>query len=178
MYESIYVEIMIIPRVKKEADFVLKKVRGPKIIFWRCDSHTAWRKLIFIENCCFCKRIKPKIICNPDLIFRLAEQLLTLTLYKALPLCHLEEMCRLDLIFLPALLVGTWEYLHLNGWPNFYTAPDWMVSGYNPGSFVSIVHVVFEKLVYEFVPRKSIKIWISFVGNCMNHELYHCAMKY
>ena len=34
-YESIYVEIMIMPRVKKEADFVLKKVRRPKIIFWR-----------------------------------------------------------------------------------------------------------------------------------------------
>ena len=40
MYESIYVEIMIMPRVKKEADFVLKKVRRPKIIFWR-SGHGA-----------------------------------------------------------------------------------------------------------------------------------------
>ena len=35
---------------------------------------------------------KPKIICNPDLIFGLAEHLVTLTLYTALPLYHLEEM--------------------------------------------------------------------------------------
>ena len=73
-------------------------------------SHTAWRKPIFIESCCFCKRIKPKIICNPDLIFGLAEHLVTLTLYTTLPLYHLEEMCHLELIFWPALLFSTWEY--------------------------------------------------------------------
>ena len=38
-------------------------------------------KAIFIENCCFSKSIKPKIICNPDLIFGLAEHLVTMTLY-------------------------------------------------------------------------------------------------
>ena len=33
-YESIYMEIMIMPRIKKkEADFVLKQVRKPKIFF-------------------------------------------------------------------------------------------------------------------------------------------------
>ena len=42
---------------------------------------------IFIENCCFSKRIKPKIICNPDLIFGLAEHLVTMTLYTTI---HLE----------------------------------------------------------------------------------------
>ena len=74
-------------------------------------SHTAWRKPIFIENYCFCKKIKSKMICNPDLIFRLAEHLVTLTLYTALPLYHSEEMCHPDLIFRPALLFSTWEYL-------------------------------------------------------------------
>ena len=75
--------------------------------FWMYGSlysHTAWWKSIFIENCCFCKRIKPKIICNPDLVFGLAEHLVTLPLY------HLEEICHPDLIFWPALLFGTWEY--------------------------------------------------------------------
>ena len=38
-------------------------------------------KAVFIENCCFSKSIKPKIICNPDLIFGLAEHLVTMTLY-------------------------------------------------------------------------------------------------
>ena len=38
-------------------------------------SHTAWWKPIFMENCCFCKRIRYKIICNPDLIFGLVEHL-------------------------------------------------------------------------------------------------------
>ena len=42
-------------------------------------THTV--KAIFIENCCFSKSIKPKIICNPDLIFGLAEHLVTMTLY-------------------------------------------------------------------------------------------------
>ena len=73
-------------------------------------SHTAWWKPIFMENWCFYKRIKSKIICSPDLIFGLAEHLVTLTLYTALPLYHLEEMCHPDLIFWPALLFGTWEY--------------------------------------------------------------------
>ena len=41
-------------------------------------------KAIFIENCCFSKRIKPKIICNPDLIFGLAEHLVTMTLYTTI----------------------------------------------------------------------------------------------
>ena len=41
-------------------------------------THTV--KAIFIENCCFSKSIKPKIICNPDLIFGLAEHLVTMTL--------------------------------------------------------------------------------------------------
>ena len=44
------------------------------------------------------------------LIFRLAEHLVTLTLYMALPLYHLEEMCHPDLTFWPALLFGTWKY--------------------------------------------------------------------
>ena len=72
-------------------------------------SHTAWQKPIFIENCCSCKRIKPKIICNPDLMFGLAEHIVTLTLYTALPLYHIEEMCHPDLIFWPILLFGTWK---------------------------------------------------------------------
>ena len=42
MYESIYVEIMIMLRVKKEADFSLKKVRRPKIIFWRSVQYSAF----------------------------------------------------------------------------------------------------------------------------------------
>ena len=46
-YESIYVEIMIIPRVKKEANFVLKKVRRPKIIFWRSG---ALPELMLVHN--------------------------------------------------------------------------------------------------------------------------------
>ena len=73
-------------------------------------SHTAWWKPIFIENCCFCKRIKPQIICNPDLIFGLAEHFVTLTLHTALPWYHFEKMCHPDLTFWPALLFGTWEY--------------------------------------------------------------------
>ena len=75
-------------------------------------SGAAWSQLktFFIENCCFCKRIEPKIICNPHLIFGLAAHLVTLTLYTALSLCHLKEMCHPDLIFWPALLFGTWEY--------------------------------------------------------------------
>ena len=70
------------------------------------------QKTFFIENCCFCKRIEPKIICNPHLIFRPAAHLVTLTLYTALSLYHLKEMCHPDLIFWPALLFGIWEYCH------------------------------------------------------------------
>ena len=44
-------------------------------------SHTAWRKSIFIEIFGFCKRIKPNITCNPNLIFRLWEHLANLPLY-------------------------------------------------------------------------------------------------
>ena len=77
-------------------------------------SHTAWRRPIFMENSCFCKRIKSKIICSPDLIFGLAEHLVTLTLYTALSLYHLEEMCHPDLILWPALLFGTWECIYLH----------------------------------------------------------------
>ena len=62
-----------------------------------------------LKNCCFWKRIRPKIICNRDLIFGLAEHLVTLTLYMALPLYHLEEMCHHNLIFWTALLFGTSE---------------------------------------------------------------------
>ena len=60
-------------------------------------SHTACWKPIFIENSCFCKRIKPRIICSPDLIFGLAELLVTLTLHTALPLHHLEDCATLNL---------------------------------------------------------------------------------
>ena len=75
-------------------------------------SHTAWWKPIFIENCCFCKRIKPKIIWNPDLIFGLAEHLVTLWPYIwPCPLYHIKEMCHPDLIFWPVLVFGTWEYI-------------------------------------------------------------------
>ena len=38
---KILVEIMIIMS-KKEADFVLKKVRRPKIIFWRSEPSAKW----------------------------------------------------------------------------------------------------------------------------------------
>ena len=65
------------------------------------------KKTNFIENCCFCKRMKPKIICNPDLIFGLVEHLITLTLFMALPLYYLDKMCHPDLTFWPALLFGT-----------------------------------------------------------------------
>ena len=58
----------------------------------------------------FCKRIKPKIMCNPYHTFGIAKHLVTLTLYMALPLYHLEEMCHPDLTFWPALPFGTWEY--------------------------------------------------------------------
>ena len=44
-------------------------------------SHTAWRKSIFIEIFGFCKRIKPNITCNPNLIFRLWEHLANLPLH-------------------------------------------------------------------------------------------------
>ena len=53
----------------------------------------------FSENCCLCKRIKPEIICNPDLIFGLREHNATMTLYTTLSLYHLEEMCHPDLTF-------------------------------------------------------------------------------
>ena len=37
-------------------------------------SQTEWMMKTNLDcNCCFCKRIKQKIICNPDLIFRLTE---------------------------------------------------------------------------------------------------------
>ena len=81
-------------------------------------SHTAWWKPIFIENGSFCKRIKPKIISNPDHIFGLAELLVTLTLHTALPLScfyHLEEICHPDLIFWPTLLFGTREHVDNRG---------------------------------------------------------------
>ena len=72
--------------------------------------HILHGETIFTENIHFCERIKSKIICNPDLIFRLSEHLATLTLYTALPLYHLEEMCYTDLILWSVLLFGTWEY--------------------------------------------------------------------
>ena len=69
-------------------------------------------KAIFIENCCLCKRIKPKMICDLDLIFGLAEHLVTMTLYTTLHFDHLVEMCHPDLTFefWPIHLFGTWEY--------------------------------------------------------------------
>ena len=82
-------------------------------VFWiygSHHSHTAWWKPIFIDNCYFCKRIIPKIICNPDLIFRLPEHLVTLTLYTTLSWYHLEEIYHPELIFWPSLLFGTWEH--------------------------------------------------------------------
>ena len=84
-------------------------------------SHTAWRKPIFIENCCFCKKIKPKIICKPDIIFRLAEHLVTLTLHMFLPLYHLEEMWHPDHIFCYTLLFGTWEYVSVISYVSIMT---------------------------------------------------------
>ena len=56
----------------------------------------------------FCK-IDPKIICNPDLIFRLAE----LSPWPYIRLCPkiiFEEMCHPDLTFWPALLFGSSAY--------------------------------------------------------------------
>ena len=51
MYESIYVEIMIMPKLKKEADFVLKKVRRPKIIFWRSGGLIVIKLLLNMWHC-------------------------------------------------------------------------------------------------------------------------------
>ena len=79
-------------------------------------STVAWWKSIFIENLCFYKWIKPKLICNPDLIFRLAEHLATFTLYNmALSLYHLEEMCHPDLTFWPAPSIRHLTIIWTNG---------------------------------------------------------------
>ena len=113
--------------------------------FWMYGSHyshTAWWKSIFIENCCFCKRIKPKIICNPDLVFGLAEHLVTLTLYTALPLYHLEEICHPDLIFWPALLFGTWEY-------QCWLCTNWDLSNKFQWNFLQITKPYFHKMHIE-----------------------------
>ena len=68
------------------------------------------KKTIFIEKLLFlARRLNQKLISNPYLIFGLAEHLVTLTLYMARPLYHLDEMCHPDLIFWPALLFGTWK---------------------------------------------------------------------
>ena len=75
-------EIHLIIFFESPSQRPVKAVRPQPALTARSDSHSESN--FFIENCCFSKRIKPKIICNPDLIFGLAEHLVTMTLYTTL----------------------------------------------------------------------------------------------
>ena len=50
MYESIYVEIMIMPRVKQEADFVLKEAENNFLTLWVNNSILAGVQYILIHK--------------------------------------------------------------------------------------------------------------------------------
>ena len=64
------------------------------------------KKQLFIEHIYFWKSVKPNNVCHSDLIFGPAEHLVTLTLYTALSLYHLKEMCHFDLILYTAFYLA------------------------------------------------------------------------
>ena len=81
-------------------------------------------KAIFIENCCFSKRIKPKIICNPDLIFGLAEHLVTMTLYTTIHFeCATLTLHSNSGLSFYLALESTGVEWNIIGWSAKHTAP-------------------------------------------------------